>query len=148
MRQPSPSIPLPSSACSCCSFPQALGNQDLTAKPRTHGNLSTDVGVGMAFEVICGGLLRWGSRSLLVLSSRHSCPTAGTGGDPDAQPLMVGRPHHSPKVWSWWVWGQEAGELPLQWLALATACDGQPRAGRRWCPRSELAWGEHPPHQG
>lgn len=52
------------------------------------------------------------------------------------------------KVWSWWVWGQEASEPPLQWLALATACDGRRRGGQRQCPGSELAWGEHPPSPG
>jgi len=34
-----------------------LGNKDLAAKPPKHGKLSTDAGVGMAFEVICGSLL-------------------------------------------------------------------------------------------
>lgn len=32
----------------------------------------------MAFEVTCGGLLKWGSKSMLALPSTCCCPTAVT----------------------------------------------------------------------
>lgn len=58
----------------------------------------------------------------------------------------VGRTLFYTIVWSWWV--QETGEPPLQQLTLDMACDGRPRSGCWWHPCSDLAVGEHSPHQG